>query len=128
MKKKPIYISDLHFEHTLWSSQLAFQIDELKIFTRRLEEVVQRWTDKEINARIEQFQNQFIRHKEVLDSLLHEITVHNDELVKFAKEHPIALDHVHFEDHTTLRNGIDTQNEMYTNLKKEFMRFLTETM
>ena len=65
MKKKPIYITDLHFEYKLWKRKLEFERDELKIFEGRLAEVVSRWTDKEILRKAEHFQNTFIRHHEV---------------------------------------------------------------
>lgn len=128
MKKKAIYINDLHFEHKLWTSQLKFEVDELGILQGRLEEVVQRWTDKEVLAQAEHFQNQFIRHKEVLDTLMHDIAGHEDGLVQFAHDHPVAMDHVHFEDHGGLRDKVETQRDMFGNLKKEFMRFLTHVM
>ncbi|MFT4568448.1 MAG: hypothetical protein ACI9FN_003417 [Saprospiraceae bacterium] len=76
MKKKAIYIDDLHFEHKLWKSQLEFQRDELKVFTHRLEEVVVRWTDKDVLSKVEHFQNVFIRHNEVIDTLIHDINEH----------------------------------------------------
>ena len=128
MENKVTHIEDLHFEHKLWKRQLDFQVHELAIFVHRLEEVVSRWSDKVILANVERYQNQFIRHKEVLDTLLHEINVHQDELVKFAKDHPVALDHMRFEDHSELRDSVETQVDIYTSLKKEFMRFLTTTM
>jgi hypothetical protein len=128
MKKKPIYMSDLHYEHKLWKRQIDFQIDELEIFKHRLEEVVTRWTDTEILAQVEHFQNTFIRYKEVLDTQLHDINLHHEELVKFVHDHPVASDHVHFQDHAKLRDSVETQLEMFYSTKKEFMRFLTEAM
>jgi len=128
MKTKPIYISDLHFEHKLWKSQLEFQRDELKSFNRRLEEVVVRWTDKDILSNIEKYQNNFIRHNEVIDTLLHEIGVQENKLTAFAISHPIAIDHVHFDDHSEMRESVETQQTIYNKLKKEFMRFLTVAM
>ena len=128
MKKKPIYINDLHFEHKLWKGQLTFEKDELNILKHRLEEVVQRWTDREVLAKAEHFQNQFILHNEVLDTLIHGIKEHENELVKFALEHPVAMDHVHFEDHGGLRDKVETQRALFSELKKEFMRFLTYVM
>ena len=49
--KKPVYISDLHFEHRLWLSELAFWQDEIGTFKHRLEEVVTRITDKDVLAK-----------------------------------------------------------------------------
>lgn len=128
MSKKPVYMSDLHYEHKLWKRQIDFQIDELEIFKHRLEEVVTRWTDTEVLAQVERFQNTFIRYKEVLDTQLHDINLHHEELVKFVQDHPVASDHVHFQDHTKLRDSVETQLELFYNTKKEFMRFLAEAM
>ncbi|HOY13639.1 MAG TPA: hypothetical protein PLY70_10885, partial [Saprospiraceae bacterium] len=70
------HIDSLHFEHVLWTRQLDFEKDEIKFFNKKLEEVVSRWTDVIILGKVEQFQNQFIRNKEVIDTLLHEIKLH----------------------------------------------------
>lgn len=128
MKKKHIYLSDLHFEHTTWKSELVFQQDELKTFNARLEEVVPRYTDTTVLARSEQFQNQIIRYNEVLDELIHDINTHEHTLIDYAKEHPVAIDHVHFDDHGGIREKIETQREIYAEFKKEFLRYLTKYM
>lgn len=126
--KTKIYISDLHFEHKAWSSELSFQKDELKIFRNRLEEVASRWTVKDVMKQVEHFQNNLIRHNEVVDTLVHDVNAHEHELSRFAKENPVAIDHVHFKDHAKLRGEVETQRKLYGELKSEFMRFLTETM
>lgn len=128
MKTKPIYISDLHFEHKNWRSQLEFQREELKSFNKRLEEVVVRWTDKDILSNVEKYQNNFIRHNEVIDTLLHDLGLHENKLSKYAIEHPTAIDHVHFDDHGGMRAAIERQLSIYDQLKNEFMRFLTKAM
>lgn len=128
MKKKAIYISDLHFEHVAWNKELDFQKDELRTFRHRLEEVAPRYKSRDILRLVEQFQNKFIRHFEVIDTLQHEINNKERELSNFAKENPIASNHVHFDDHSVLRDKVESQLEIYKGLKKKFMRFLTETM
>jgi hypothetical protein len=125
---KAIYLSDLHFEHKTWLSELAFQKDELRSFQHRLEEVIPKYTNKEVLARAEQFQNKLMVHNEVVDTYRHDIKAHENELVDFTKEHPIAIDHVHFTDHSALREKMETQRELYASFKKEFFRFLMETM
>ncbi len=126
--KTKIYISDLHFEHAAWISELSFQKDELRIFQRRLEDVASKWTSKSVMKKVEYFQNNFIRHNEVIDILSHDINGHENKLSCFAKEHPIAINHVHFDDHSTLRSDIETQRKIYLELKTAFLRYLTETM
>ena len=126
--KKVNYISDLHFEHVAWIKELSFQRGELKSFQNRLEEVVPNYTSTEVLSKVEQFQNKFIRHNEVIDTLEHEVNEHEHNLVSFAKSHPIAIDHVHFKDHTGIREKVESQLDIYKELKKKFMRFLTQTM
>jgi Asp-tRNA(Asn)/Glu-tRNA(Gln) amidotransferase C subunit len=126
--KDKVYMSDLHFEHVAWNSELSFQKDELKIFQNRLEEVASRWTKKEVMVQVEHFQNNFLRQNEVIDTLKHDINSHEKHLVDFEKEHPIAADHVHFKDHTKFRDEVETQRKLYGELKTEFFRFLTKTM
>ena len=48
---------------------------------------------------VEHFQNQFIVQKQNIDAFLHDINADEHKLVEFAKDHPVALNHVHFEDH-----------------------------
>lgn len=128
MKNNHVYLSDLHFEHTTWKRELSFQKDELGFLKRRLEEVVPKYTAQEVLGKAEQFQNKLIVHNEVLDTLLHDINGHEHELSSFAEAHPIAVDHVHFGDHVELRERVESQRKIYADYKKDFFRFLTETM
>lgn len=80
MESKVIYNSDLHFEHKHWRSELAFWEDELKSFKNRLEELVSRLTNRGALAQLEHYQNAFIRHREVIDMLQHDINVHETDM------------------------------------------------
>lgn len=126
--KNKIHISDLHFEHMHWLSSLLFEKDELKSFQNRLEVVAPRWTEQDVLAQVEQYQNKFIRHNEVLDTLVHDIRSNEKELADRAKENPTALNHVHIAEHTSLRDRVDMQQKIYRELKTLFLRFLTSTM
>ncbi|MBT8233486.1 MAG: hypothetical protein HKN51_01740 [Saprospiraceae bacterium] len=126
--KKTIYMSDLHFDHKIWDNQLKFQKEELNFFTRRLEEIVSRWTDKDVLKNIEHFQNSFINHSNKIDELSHDINVHEDQLVARTKENPVAIDHVHFDDHSAQRDQINTQWKLYNELKDEYFNFLRKVM
>lgn len=122
------HMGDLHFEHTMWTNALTFYKEELIIFTHRLEEVLARNTKPEATADGEKFQNQIIRQGEVIDTLLHEINAHENGLVKFAKEHPVAIDHRYFDDHTELHDKMDTFNKLWTEFRADYLRFLTVWM
>ena len=126
--KKHVYLSDLHFEHTLWLNELAFVKDELPVFTNRLAGVIDNNTDKTFEAKAESFQNKLIRQKEVSDELRHAIKAHESELAQYAQSHPIAIDHVYFVDHVGLREKMARFTVLYANFKADFMRFIAEWM
>ena len=122
------YIGDLHFELNLWINELKFYKDEIKIFNGRLEEIVNKNTSMEVLKELEHFQNQYIRENEVIDELRHELKQHENILEKESKDHPVAIEHRYFEDHTELRDQVNQFNKIYAELKEEFMRFLTKWM
>ena len=122
------YMTDLHFEHQVWLNQLKFFKDELNILNTRLAEVSIRNTKMEVKAQVEHFQNQFIREAEVIDILVHDINTHEKNLAEFAKDHPIAVDHVYFENHTELEGKMQTFGKIWFELKGEFMDFLRTWM
>jgi hypothetical protein len=123
-----VYIGDLHFDHMEWINGLQFYKEELAIFERRLEEIVSRNNKTEVLAELEHFQNQFIREREVIDELRHDIKAGENVLAKEAKEHPIAINHRYFTDHTELRDRFQTFEKIYRELKAEFHRWLGRNM
>ncbi len=127
-KQKPIYLSDLHFEHKAWVNELTFHKEEVDTFENRIAEVAKRNTQDEMRAKLESFQNRFIREKEVIDILLHDVNQHEHGLAAYAEEHPVAIDHKHFDDHAELRDRMDTFRKLFTELKKEFYRFVAKWM
>ncbi len=121
---KTKHIDDLHFEHQLWSNEMKFYSDELKIFQKRLEEVAQKNSSEDIRKSVEHFQNQFIIQKEQIDIINHHITIHEQALAKFAKEHPVAIDKHLFFSHGDLKDKTDAFRGIYSDLKKEFYLFV----
>ncbi len=121
-----VTIADLHFEHRSWTSELNFHEDELRVFEKRLEDVVRRHQEQEISKRVEYFQNHFTRHNEVIDILKHKITIHEQELNNYDKDHHIDVDNKSFKNHSEIRDKMETQQHLYKDLKTEFMGFLTK--
>jgi hypothetical protein len=128
MEKSLIVNSDLHFEHVQWRSELSFWEDEIKTFKHRLEELSARWTNKDVLKELEQFQNKFIIHKEVIDTLQHEINVHEDELSKLVMKNQVATGTEKTKNHFAFRERMETQREIYAELKKKFFRYLSKYM
>lgn len=122
------HIDELHFEHQVWTNNMKFYLDEILIFENRLGELVQRNSKTEVTAQIEHFQNQFIRQREVAEQLISKCGDHEKFLTNQAKDHPVAIDHVFFADHTKLRDEVNTYEKLYRELKDEFMAFVAKWM
>ncbi|MBS1583861.1 MAG: hypothetical protein JST66_16805 [Bacteroidetes bacterium] len=127
-KERRVHITDLHSDHRIWLNALTFYKEEIGILEHRLQEIAERNTGTDVRAELEQFQNRFIRQREVIDELRHDLTVHEDALMREAREHPIAIDHHLFQDHVAQREAMDRFEELYRQLKAELMRWLMERM
>lgn len=121
------YLHELHAEHNEFLSVLAFAKDEIKTFKNRLSEVVTANNKTEVMAQVEHFENQFIRHNEVIDELKHEIHECEVEIAKMAEANNVATDHRKADDHVELREKMETFNKIYAELKDEFKKFLEKT-
>ncbi|MCF4101390.1 hypothetical protein L1I30_06915 [Gillisia sp. M10.2A] len=128
METQVFFNSDLHFEHVQWQRELLFWEDELKSFKNKLEELATRWTDKSVLAQLEQFQNKFIRHGEVIDELQHEINVHETNMAEHSIKNEEVLDYSLLKNHINFRSKIETQRSIYQDLKKDLFRFLSKYM
>lgn len=112
----------VHFEHCLWANELNFFADELKIYEHQLEALSVKADKKGAMHELEQFQNQFIRQKEVLDTLQHDIHVHEQKLseaVREDKELPLDPEY-----HEFLKEQMESFRSIYTDLKRRFYLFL----
>ncbi len=128
METNVIFNSDLHFEHKLWKAELLFWEDELKSFNNRLSELVTRWTDKDVLAQLEHFQNKFILHGEVIETFQNEVNHHETDIAEHSNKGVEALDQILVKKHIETRNSIEMERNLYNTLKKDFFSFLSKYM
>ena len=128
MKNELIFNSDLHFEHNQWKRELFFWEDELKSFQNRLEDLLKRWTKKEMLVQLEHYQNQFILQDEVINTLQEDIHIHEISIAAASKKGKDLLDTALVKKHIEFRNRMEVQRHIYRDLKKEFFKFLTKYM
>lgn len=114
-------ISSQHFEHKVWTNQLKFYADEIKIYEHQLEDLVKK-NIKDMLPRLEHFQNNFIRQKEVLDKLLRDIKVHEHELV-LAVNNDQELSRSNRNAHEKYREEMVMFEKLYAELKADFLKF-----
>lgn len=127
-KTEVLFNEDLHFEHKQWQSELTFWEDELKSFNNRLNELINRWTKREVNVQLEHYQNEFILHGKVIDQLQEAIEKHEIRIAGQTQVGQDALDTVMTKKHLEFRNKMETQRQIYANLKKAFFHFLSKYM
>ncbi|MDM9631560.1 hypothetical protein [Robiginitalea aurantiaca] len=128
METTVIYNSDLHFEHERWKSELLFSKDEMRSFKNRLEELVTRWTDRDVLMQLEHFQNEFILHEGRINEFLEGIEAHEHQIAGKSKKGENSMDTILFKNHLEFREEMEMQRELFQNLKKEFFAFLTRYM
>lgn len=122
-------LQQLHLEHEIWLNELSFYRDELKVLDKYLLEVVTKNSGVDALKGVEHFQNQFIRQKEVLDELGHDIRQHEQLILNAIKNlNPIQAEKGKFEDHAKLRENMDTFKKIYADLKEEFLNFISKWM
>jgi hypothetical protein len=122
------YLKTLHAENVEWSKSLGFYSDELKSFELRLSEVVIANTGTEVLSQAEHFQNQFIRQREVIDILNHEMNVGEDKILEEVKNNDVATDHRKMEDHSELRDQMQAFEKIYREMKAEFIEYLSKVL
>ncbi|MFM8449092.1 MAG: hypothetical protein ACKOAY_03215 [Haliscomenobacter sp.] len=115
----------LHFEHKVWMNELDFFAGELVFFENRLSDLVMRYREVEVLAKLEQFQNQFIRQKEVLDKLMRDIHVHEQKIgIKLQQNEDIQ--DTFLEIHNEMRTRMASYRKIYGELKTDFFQFLSK--
>jgi hypothetical protein len=124
-----VSIRSLHLEYQLWVRELIFYKEEIKIFESHLEELVSRNTRQGVQVQIEHFQNQFICQKEVIDILKHKLNISERQLAAFVYDlSGGVIDSIRMDNHSELREEIQTFRKLYKKLKTDFRYFETEWM
>ena len=117
-----------HYEHTEWLNKLSFYVDEISVMQKRIEEIAQKNTAKEVRIKIEHFQNQLLIQKNNIDALKRHIK-HDEKLLKDnIMKNETAVDHRKVEDHIAEREDIESFENNFNNLRNEFNLFLAEWM
>jgi hypothetical protein len=125
---KTTYITDLHRIHIEWNALLDLSIDELKSFEIRLQEIVQGNSSKETLAQVEHFQNQFIRQRELIDELRHDIQEDELRVAKNAKENNVAVIHRRLEINSALTERMSIYKKIVDEMKIEYYAFMSKKL
>jgi hypothetical protein len=119
-----ISIRSLHMEYQLWTRELIFYKEEIRIFEHHLTAILKRNNKNGVPAQVEHFQNQFILQKEVIDYLKHDLQVSERQLAGFVYEMSSdGIENIKMDNHGSLRERMTTFRKIYKDIKNEFRRF-----
>lgn len=107
---------------------IAFYRQELGILQERLQEVAADNTAREVQERVDHFQNQFLIHENYLAELKHDIHT-NDEDIEAELMHTgnLVSQEVAAE-HTRIHERYVNEEKILNELRHEFNRFASEWM
>lgn len=125
METQPVRIKALHLEHIVWRNEMKFYQEEIGLFETHLGEIAVVESDRSVKAQIEHFQNQFIRHREVIDEMVHDMNVHEQELAHTAAAQSFAVYRDDFRDHEKMRENMVQFRRIYNELKHSFLLFVS---
>ena len=114
--------------HTEWNSVLDLTRDEILSFENRLEEIAKANTGKEMLAQVEHFQNRFIRQKEIMDELRHDIREDELRIAENVKENNVSVEHRKMEENFELKNRVHVFQKIFNEIKSEFLLFLAKKL
>lgn len=119
-----ISIPQLHTEYSDWMDELTFYKEEIQIFEHHLEKISMQSRNKEKMAEVEHFQNAFICQNEVIDLLKHNLHISERQLTVFVKEMSgMGLSSIKMDNHSELRNEMQTFRKLFSELKAAFRKF-----
>ena len=125
-----IPIRSLHLEYQLWTRELVFYKEEIKIFEEHLTNILERnANDNAVPVQVEHFQNQFILQKEVIDFLKHDLHVSERQLARFVSDlSGEGIEGIKMDNHGRLRERMSTFRKIFRKMKQEFRRFEMQWM
>lgn len=123
-----LYIKEIHLLHTEWNSILDLTRDEILSFENRLEEIAKANTGKEMLAQVEHFQNRFIRQKEVMDELRHDIREDELRIAENVKENNVSVEHRKVEENFELKDRVHVFQKIFNEIKLEYLAFLANKL
>jgi len=118
------FSNDLRYDHHIWENELNFYKNELGIFENRLVDMLERDPNRDLLSELEQFQNQFIRQKEVVDELNHKIHLYDDELRGIPAQIMLEKTSNEIEKHKGLEDDLQINRRLYFDLRNRFNSYL----
>lgn len=123
METKVYNISELHFEHRLWKSEMKIILGELNVYQEWLSSISLKSYNIEFQKKINHFQNKFDIQRKHFDSFNDRINAQDSYMESLEKISDNDISDQNIADHTNLRADINVALGLYKELKKEYVSF-----
>lgn len=111
-------------EYKQWLSEIDFYKSELAHMQQQLGDFMPTFYKKDFAANVERFQNRFIRQREVIDILRHDVKQHENDIQKLQVYPTPELRDKVSRIHLRLRNDVAIFFDLFVELKRDFTDFL----
>ena len=124
MEHSTVSIEQFQDELQSWKRELSSTKEEIKSFEQELTDLACRNHNREVLAHVEHFQNNFIRQKEVIDELRHDLPDSRNKVENiFNSRFQQESEH---DAHAHLSDRMETFRKLYNELKEDFQKFESE--
>jgi hypothetical protein len=113
-------------EKSSWLRGIEFYEDEIKIMRKRLSEISNANTAREVKKKVEQFQNQFNVHQEQLGKLRHAVNNHATNISIDFENHHGQVERATVAEHYTMRDDYVNTEKLFNEMRHDFNRFLSK--
>lgn len=117
-----------HKEIREWNAGLDLYMTELAAFQKRLEEVVKKNTGDLAMKQVEHFQNQFVIHKDNIQTLQHECKIQEQDIAEDQRRDAILEEKDIIGNQSFLRDKVHMQEKLWISLRHDYYRFLATIM
>lgn len=125
MEPSTVSIEQFQDELQAWKRELSSTKEEIKSFEQELTDLACRNHNREVLAHVEHFQNNFIRQKEVIDELRHDLPDSRNKVEYIFNSRYQSVDPDH-DIHADLNDRMETFRKLYNELKHDFQKFESE--
>jgi archaellum component FlaC len=121
--ESPTQLSDLQEQINTWKTDVNIVREDLQMMQERLAQLALSKTNPAIMARVEHFQNRFIRQGEVADEMYHDLKQSakkisaNGQLKVIHDDRPV-------DDYEVLQERMETFQKLFEELKNDFNQFI----
>jgi chromosome segregation ATPase len=125
MEQSTVSIEQFQEDLQAWKRELSSTKEEIKSFEQELASLASRNHNRDVLAHVEHFQNNFIRQKEVIDELRHDLPDSRNRM-EYTFNSRYASDDQEHNMPWHLNDRMETFRKLYHELKDDFQRFESE--